>query len=139
MSEVEPRPQTEELQPVTIELRTQVAQEAMLHALNGQLMTNTLAEIRSTGEHLDRLVEENQTLRPIFKTLAKNLGRELGANDWLFLGIIDEIPLEQMEEWSTPTDHPGYIFVFANYFIEQKRQQVQQEHTTNKPNIEPPQ
>ncbi len=35
--------------------------------------------------------------------LANNLGRQLGANEWLMLGIVDDIPLRTLEQWAKPT------------------------------------
>jgi hypothetical protein len=134
MSEGEPRPRPEQLKPVTIELRTHAEQDAMLQALYGTLMTNTMAEIRGTSQ---KIIEQNQILRPIFRTLATNLGRELDANEWLMLGIVDNVPLPQIEQWAKPTDRPGMMYLFASHFLEQKRLQVEQEQTSPQTPTEP--
>src|SRR5947209_6279266 len=108
MAEGAPRLVPEQPKPVIIELRTYAEQNALLHSLYGTLMSNTQAEVRGASQ---KIVKENQSLRPIFRTLAKNLGSELGANEWLLLGIVDDVPLQQIEKWAKPTDRPGNMYI----------------------------
>lgn len=129
MIESEPIPASEqEVKPVTIELKTKQEQEAMLGITYNALMDNTRLELRGA-----KVTEENKILLPMFKTLASNLGRQLGENEWLFLGIVDNIPLQTLEQWANPKDRPGMMTEYARHFVGQKRQAIQRKQAAQRP------
>jgi hypothetical protein len=128
MTEKELRPSPEqEIKPLSIELKTQIEQEVMLEIADRSLYAGTIEEIRG-GVGSVRV--ENNVWRPIFRKLANNLGRKYGPTEVLMRGIIDDIPLQTLEQWAKgkgqlSLGEKDAIKWCAKYFLKHKRQAIE--------------
>jgi hypothetical protein len=131
MTEKELRPSPErEVTPISIELTTTRDQEAMLAIADRSLYAGTIEEIRGGGVGDVRV--ENNVWRPIFRQLANNLGRTYELKELLMRGIIDDIPLQTLEQWAKGKGQlslreKDVITWRAKYFVKQKRQAIKKE------------
>jgi hypothetical protein len=130
MTEKELRPSPErEVTPISIELTTTRDQEAMLAIADRSLYSGTFEEIRSG---LGSVKVENNMWRPIFRKLVSNLGKTYGPKELLMRGIIDDIPLQTLEQWAKGKGqlslrYNDVITWRAKYFVKQKRQAIKKE------------
>lgn len=126
MTEKELRPSPErEVKPISIELTTTRDQEAMLAIADRSLYSGTLEEIRSSG--VGGVKVENSMWRPIFRKLVSSLGKTYGPKELLMRGIIDDIPLQTLEQWAKGKSQLSLgekdaMQWRARYFLKQKRQ-----------------
>lgn len=112
-----------EVKPISIELTTKRDQEAMIEIADRALRAGTLEELRGGGGNV-RI--ENNVWRPIFRRLANNLGIRYEQKELLMRGIIDDIPLQTLEQWARGggQQSPGEkaaMTTYAKYFLKQKR------------------
>jgi hypothetical protein len=85
MTEREARPSREkEVKPISIELKTKREQEVLLEIADRSLYAGTCEEIRGGVGSVEG---ENNVWRPIFRTLANNLGRKYEPKELLMRDI----------------------------------------------------
>lgn len=130
MTEREARPSPEqEVKPLSIELKTKREQEVMLEIADRSLYAGTIEEIRGG---VGSVKVENNVWRPIFKKLGNKLGRKYEPKALLMRGIIDDIPLQTLEQWAKgkgqlSLGEKDAIQWRAKYFVKQKRQAMKKE------------
>jgi hypothetical protein len=129
MTEREARPSPEqETKPISIELKTKREQEVLLEIADRSLYSGTFEEIRGG---LGSVKVENNVWRPIFRKLANNVGRKYDPKELLVRGIIDDIPIQTLEQGAKgkgqlSLGEKDAIKWRAKYFSKQKRQAVEE-------------
>jgi hypothetical protein len=125
-SKARPSPE-QEIKPISIELTTKREQEIMLEIADRALYAGTYQELRSSRY----VKEENDIWRPIFKKLANNLGRQYKPKELLLRGIIDDIPLQTLEQWAKSkgqlSPEEEVIRIRSKYFLREKRKALEKE------------
>jgi len=83
------------------------AQEPLLIALRSYLWNETRQEMR--GGYDEEGIASNDEIRGVYKDLVKSRGEE-GGNpifDWLYTGILSEVPLNLREEYKQNSEDPN--------------------------------
>lgn len=108
LSEVNP------FQPVR--LSSLMEQEAVFNALYTALVADTKSEV--FGTLTDQAVAANDMLRGVVKQLAVSLGKniELSPQDWLYIGVVDFVPQNLLDEWSSHAEDDRLFQITARFF-----------------------
>lgn len=119
----------QEVKAISIELKTKREQEVLLEIADRFLYAGTWEELRGGSADVKA---ENNIWRPIFIKLVSNLGRKYEPKELLMRGIIDDIPLQTLEQWAKgkgqlSLGEKEVITYHAKYSLKQKRKIIEKE------------